>query len=111
MTTPTTFTVDVGSTVHLQLVLKDAAGNPGTLVAGATYTTDSPNLIYITPDSTGVSVVGLAATPAGVVAKVFAKGIGANNTLLTAESDGTITYPPGGLLQKILAWIKKLLRR
>lgn len=85
----TTFTVAVGATQQLDLVLKDAAGNPGTLVSGPDYITDSPSIVSISPDAAGVLVTGLAVG----TAKVFANGVGADNATLTAESDGTVTLP------------------
>lgn len=85
----TTFTVAVGDTQEFDLVLKDASGNPGTLVSGPGYTTDSPNLLDLTPTATGVKALAKAVgTP-----KVFATGVGADGQTLTAESDGTVTLP------------------
>ena len=85
----TTFTVAVGDTQEFNLVLTDKNGEPGTLVSGPSYATDSPNLLDLTPTPTGVAALAKAAGNP----KVFATGVGADNQTLTAESDGTVTLP------------------
>lgn len=78
---PTSFSIAVGATEQLNLVLN------GALTDGPIYTTDAPTIVSLEPNAAGVIVTGLAAGSA----KITATGTGA--TELSAESDATVTLP------------------
>ena len=83
----TSFSIAVGATKQLNLVLTDEGGNPGTLSSGPIYTTDAPTIFSLTPNTTGVAVKALKVG----TGKVMSAGVGVSS--LTAESDGTVTLP------------------
>lgn len=78
---PTSFSIAIGATEQLNLVLN------GALTDGPIYTTDAPTIVSLEPNAAGVIVTGLAAGSA----KITATGTGA--TELSAESDATVTLP------------------
>lgn len=83
----TSFSIAVGATKQLNLILTDEGGGPGTLSSGPIYTTNDSTIFSLTPNATGVAVKALKVG----IAKVMSAGVGVGP--LTAEANGTVTLP------------------